>query len=98
MAEAARQHGQGQAYVALSPGSLSEESIRALDSNGVPWLVITARGDRFLTEIVTALREQGETVELLTIPGSEHATDILVTNPDVAERVAVWLARQLRAH
>ncbi len=96
MAEAGREHGYGQAYVALSPGSFSEESILAIDSSGVPWLFITSKDERFLREITASLQEQSQTVELVIVPGTRHATDILEAHPDMAERVAVWLAQRLR--
>ncbi len=40
MAEAGRIGGFAQAYVALSPGSFSDESIAAMDESGVPWLFV----------------------------------------------------------
>ena len=56
MAEAARRTRYAQAYVALSPGSFSETSIRAIDPSAVPWLFISAREDRHLVDIVADLR------------------------------------------
>ena len=95
MAEAGRMYGYGQAYVALSPGSFSEESIQAIDSSGVSWLFITSKGDRFLQEITAVLQEQSQTVERVMLPGTRHATDMLEAHPDMAERVAVLLAQRL---
>ena len=96
MAEAGREQGYGQAYVALSPGSFSERSILAIDSSGVPWLFVVSNNERFLREITASLREQSQTVEVVIVPGTEHATNILVGHPDMAERIAVWLAQRLR--
>ncbi len=97
MAEAGRKHGYASTYVALSPGSFSEESIAAIDTSQVPWLFITSRDDRFLQEISATVRERSESVELLIIPGDRHATDIFEDRPDIAERIAIWLERQLQA-
>ncbi len=36
-----------------------------------------------------------ETAEIVIIPGEQHATDILETHPNLAERIAVWLASSL---
>jgi dienelactone hydrolase len=96
MAEAGRAEGYARAYVTLSPGSFSEASIQGIDASGVPWLFIAANNDRFLAEITDALREQSRTVELLLVPGTGHATDLLQEHPELAERIAVWLAHELR--
>jgi dienelactone hydrolase len=95
MAEAGRTGGYAQAYVALSPGSFSDESVRGIDGSGVPWLFIVSNNERYLTEITAAVQAESHTVELLILPGTEHAADILDVHPDMAERVAVWLAAQL---
>jgi len=96
MAEAGRLHGYVRAYVALSPGSFSDESVRGIDSSGVPWLFVVSRDERYLREITAAVREQSRTVEMVVLPGTEHAARILNSRPDIAERIAVWLATQLR--
>ena len=95
MAEAGRLYGNAQAYVALSPGSFSDESIDAIDSSGIPWLFIASRDERHLHDIVASLREKSHSVELLMVPGTEHASRLLSTHPSLAERIAVWLASKL---
>lgn len=95
MAEAGRKNGYAQAYAALSPGSFSEESITAMDESKVPWLFIVSRQERFLHEIAASVQSTTQAVEILYIPGSEHATRILESRPDVSERLAIWLAAQL---
>jgi len=97
MAEAGRLHGYAQAYVALSPGSFSDESIAGIDASGVPWLFVTARDERFLQEITAAVRTRSRTVELLVVPGAGHATNLLSEHHDLGERIAVWLAARLTA-
>jgi dienelactone hydrolase len=97
MAQAGRNTGPCQAYVALSPGSFSEESIGAIDSSEIPWLIVIAKDDEFLQSHIVALQEMSHKVELVIIPGSEHATNILDARPDIAERVVIWFAYQLRA-
>jgi len=32
---------------------------------------------------------------ILFVPGEAHATDILLGRPDLAERLAIWLQREL---
>jgi dienelactone hydrolase len=96
MAEAGRLHEYAQAYVALSPGSFSEETVLGIDASGVPWLFVVSRDDRFLGEITASVQRQSKTAELLLLPAAAHATDIFASNPDVAERIATWFANRLR--
>ncbi len=96
MAEAGRRYAYAQAYVALSPGSFSESSIRAIDTSGVPWLFVVSRDERFLREITASVQAASESVHVEILPGTAHATDLLAAHPDLAERLAVWFTRQLR--
>jgi len=95
MAEAGRLSGYAVAYVALSPGSFSDTSIDAIDTGGVPWLLVTARNDSFLGEITASVQARSEDAQVEVLPGSAHATDMLGEHPDLAERLAVWLAYRL---
>ena len=95
MAEAGRVFGFAQAYVALSPGSFSDESITAIDSSGVPWLFVATAEDTYLMEIVSSLREQTSLPTYLLLPGRTHATDMLDEFPSLAEHIAIWLSEQL---
>jgi cation diffusion facilitator CzcD-associated flavoprotein CzcO len=96
MAEAGRNHGYAQAYVALSPGSFSDPSIEGIDASGVAWLFIVSNNERHLREITALVQARSETVELVIVPGTQHATRILGARPDMAERIAVWLEQHLR--
>ena len=42
MAEAGAQVGYADMYIALAPGNFSEDSIKAIDASGVPWLFVRA--------------------------------------------------------
>ena len=96
MAEAGRKFRYANAYVILSPGSFSDESIRTMDSSGVPWLFVASEHDRFLQEITASVVERSDSVEVVIVPGTSHATNILETSPDMAERIAVWLCQRLQ--
>ena len=96
MAEAGRKHGYARAYVELSPGSFSEASITGIDSSGVAWLFIVSRNEWHLREITASVQARSNTVELIIVPGAEHATRILEARPEMAERIAVWLTQHLR--
>ncbi len=95
MAQAARADEYCQAYVALSPGSLGDDSINAIDSCDVPWLIVIAEDDRYLKEISQAIQETSEKVELHSILGSRHGTNVLQHHPEVADLLADWLADHL---
>lgn len=95
MTEAGRLHGYVSAYVVLSPGSFSDESVRSIDLSGAPWLFITSRDERFLQDIRATVTDQSRTVEQIILRGRGHATDLLEQYPDLAERIAVWISHRL---
>lgn len=95
MAVAAREHRSAQAYVALSPGSFSEESIAAIDPSGIPWLFVKSEDERYLRGFETDVRELSESAEIIILPGSAHATDLLAQHRELPERIASWLADRL---
>lgn len=96
MAEAGRMIGYAAAYVELSPGSFSDESIAGIDESGVPWLFVTSRDEPHLQEIRQLVTEQSLTVEQIITPGRNHASRLLGDFPDLNERIAVWLESKLR--
>jgi len=96
MAEAGREEGYAQAYVALSPGSLSDASIAGMDASGMPWLFIASHEERFLQEITAAVQVESESAEVLLLPGTAHGSDLLGIHPELAEHIADWLAARLR--
>lgn len=95
MAVAGREHRYAQAYVALSPGSFSEESLAAIDPSGIPWLFVKSENERYLRGFETEVRELSESAEILILPGSAHATDLLAEHDELAGRIASWLADRL---
>jgi dienelactone hydrolase len=96
MAEAGRNAGYAQAYVALSPGSFSDESIAEMDGSGASWLFIVTKNERYLSDIVAKVHEQTRSVEIVYLPGDKHATDILDDRADLATRIAIWLDSVLK--
>lgn len=97
MMVAAKQVGYAAAYVGLSPGSLSDESIAAIDAHNVPFLLVVARHERYLKEVAQALRDQSRTAEFLELSGTEHATRLLRAHPGLAARLALWFRVKLVA-
>ncbi len=91
MALAARQSGYAQAYVSLSPGSLSDQSIETVDPSGVPWLFVRAVEERpFFDDIFAAIEEKSD-ADIMILPGKGHADRLLAQHPRLAAQLAVWL-------
>lgn len=93
---AARSEPPPRAWVFLSPGSLSQESIAWLASSGSPWLFVRTHEERApsmipITEEVLAEHSS----EVLILTGNQHGTIILEAHPALAEQIAVWLAAKL---
>lgn len=95
MAEAGRLTTFARAYVALSPGSFSDESIAGIDTSGVPWLFIASREERFLKEITAAVLAETRTADIVLVPGRAHASNLLEDHPDLVPRIAAWLDQAL---
>ncbi len=68
----ARKDGYGKAYVALSPGSFSKESMEAIDPSGIPWLFIrsTQEKSKVMKESFSALREKSNTAQFMEVGGT----------------------------
>ena len=96
MAEAGRIYGYANAYVVISPGSFSEESITGIDASNVPWFFIAANDEKYLQEITTEVYEKSKSVELLVVPGSKHASNLLIDDKNLTEIIAVWLSHNLK--
>lgn len=94
-AEAGRRYGFADAYVLLSPGSLSEESIANIDPSERPWLYVASKDERFLADITPAVQSQTE-AEMLLKPGTTHAAALLLQHPDLNHQIATWLANTLQ--
>ncbi|HSF19445.1 MAG TPA: hypothetical protein VLK65_28235 [Vicinamibacteria bacterium] len=101
--EALRHGGErASAYVILSPGSFSEESIAAVDASGVPWLFIRTSEEsevslEFIDAVFEALASQSKSAEVRVIAGAGHATRIFDEHPFIIQEVAEWLAERLGA-
>ena len=95
MAEAGRINGFEKAYVELSPGSFSDESIEMIDKSKASWFFISAKEDTHLVEITDLVNKNSKTVDLLILPGKEHASNLLNDNPTLNEIIATWFYNKL---
>jgi dienelactone hydrolase len=96
MAVAARQGAAGAAYVALSPGSLSEESMREIDSSGRPWWLIASDSERFARRVVDQAAAISGSAKVTYVSGRAHASDILGVHLNLEAEIADWFAAKLR--
>ena len=96
MVEAAAETRFADIYVALSPGSFSDESIAAIDPSDVPWLFVRAEVELpFFPELFSAIREGSDTAEIWLLPGEGHATDLFDHNPQLHLRLIDWTTERL---
>jgi dienelactone hydrolase len=95
MALAQRASATASAYVALSPGSLSTQTIDEIDDRRVPWWILRSRDERFVRDVMEAARTRSRTARVTEVPGRAHATDMLISNPNLNARIADWLAQVL---
>ena len=83
-------------YVALAPGSFSEESIAAIDTSEVPWLFVRAEVELpFFPELFNSIREGSKTAEIRVLPGEGHATDLFDHNPNLHWQLIDWISDRL---
>jgi hypothetical protein len=96
MVEAALNTKFADVYVALAPGSFSEESIAAIDPSDVSWLFVRAEIELpFFPELFATIKDGSETAEIWLLPGSGHATDLFDENPELHLRIIDWIAERL---
>jgi len=95
MAVAARGGARAVAYVALSPGSLSAQTIDGIDRSGAAWWILRSRDERFVRDVVDGARARSRTARVTEVAGHAHATDMLVSTPTLAREIAEWLTMRL---
>lgn len=96
MVEAATETGFADIYVALAPGSFSEQSIAAIDASAVPWLFVRAEVELpFFPDLFAAIRSGSHTAEIWVLPGEGHATDLFAHNPELHLRLIEWIVERL---
>ena len=91
MVSAARSGSYAKAYVALSPGSFSEESMRSIDRTGIPWFFIKSVDEiALMNDVFAAIRANSKTARILEVSGKSHASDLLAEHPDLEEVITLW--------
>ena len=96
MVEAAAKTKFADIYIALAPGSFSDESIAAIDPSGVPWLFVRAEIELpFFPALFVAIRDGSKSAEIWLLPGEGHATDLFDHNPELHLRLIDWIVERL---
>ena len=96
MAAAARAGSKAGAYVALSPGSFSDQSAGDIDASATPWWFIASRDERFAQAVVAGIPDVSRTAEVTIVSGNAHASDILSPHFILNDEIADWFAARLR--
>ncbi|MEM7414408.1 MAG: hypothetical protein AAF389_02860 [Gemmatimonadota bacterium] len=96
-AESGRQTTFAHAYVLLSPGSLDDASIAAMDGSGADWLVISSETDSRLTDIMASVSSGSALAETRILPGRGHGTGLFDHQPALVADLVAWLAARLDA-
>lgn len=95
MMVAARKNGYEKAYIALSPGSYSDESLDKIDSSEASYLFVVSAEERHLQGFLPDVRKKSKSAQTLEVAGDKHATDLLEALPELAEMLAVWFKYRL---
>lgn len=90
------------AYVMMSPGSFSQESIDAIGEADAAWLFVRTQDEspaakQFIDAIHDELKVTAPQAETIVYPGAGHATLIFETQPQAVDDIADWLAAALGA-
>ncbi|MEZ4429774.1 MAG: CocE/NonD family hydrolase [Nannocystaceae bacterium] len=88
------------AYVMVSPGSFSDESIALIDRSGAPWLFVRTTEESpvsrpFIDEVFDALARGSKLAEVRVLEGEGHATRIFDLHPTLIDELAGWIAGRL---
>lgn len=95
-AQASKLSGFADAYVQLSPGSISSDSIKMADVSGVPWLFVRAKIERsFFDAIFEDIKVLSKTAETRIVPGKSHATRLLKHHPPLEDELVDWFKAKL---
>ena len=88
------------AYVMLSPGNFSEESVLAARESDARWLFVRSVEESpvalpHIDTLFTLLEGRAPRLERRTMAGAGHATRLFETRPDLPEELADWLVASL---
>jgi dienelactone hydrolase len=99
LALAIRGRSRPRAIVALSPGSFSDSSLAAIDSDGRRWLFVYSAREMIVRrrQMDHWTRRGSRRARVLVVPDSAHASQMLSNVPFLEARLAEWFSRALGA-
>lgn len=87
------------AYIEMSPGSFSPESIAKIDQSAKPWLFVRVENElSFFPALYQDIREGSKNAEIIVYPGQSstgHATRLLKSRPEVEDFFLEWIEEAL---
>jgi len=95
---ASRKFRAAECYIALSPGSFSNESIMKIDSSKANILFLKSMDEKSMQGFEKIVFSATKRAQVLIVPGAMHATDILDSYPDISLFLADWLHSHLKGY
>ena len=95
-ARAAREGAEIRAFVIMSSGSFSDESISFVADSEYPWWFIAAEDDANPSEAMKKAAASSELTELTVFESGGHGTYLFSTRNELEEMIAGWFAEKLR--
>lgn len=92
---ASRKFKYAKSYIALSPGSFSNESILNIDSIKTNTLFIKSYEEKSMQGFEVDVFSKSRKAQIFVVAGKIHATDILTIYPDINFLIVDWLANHL---
>ena len=89
------------AYVMMSPGNFSNESIAAAKDSGARWLFVRSveegpASKPHIDALFDALETDAPSIERRVLEGSGHATELLDGRPEFVVELSLWIAEALQ--
>ncbi|MBT5072770.1 MAG: hypothetical protein HOJ34_12125 [Kordiimonadaceae bacterium] len=96
MVSASEEVGFADAYIEMSPGSFSPQSIAKIDISGKPWFFVRAENELpFFPVLYENIRAGSTIAEIKVYPGEGHGTDLLKIRPEVEDFFLEWIENAL---
>lgn len=97
MMKAAEESGWADAYIALAPGSFSQESMDKIDPSRKPFYFLRAETELpFFDGIFAGITEKSKTAKIKVLPGDKHASDLLIGNEELEDDLIEWLTFKMK--
>lgn len=96
MMKAAEISGYVDAYIALSPGDFSDESIDKIDATGKPWFFLRTENELpFFDELFLKIKDRSNNAKIKIVNGDGHASMMLQGRPSLEDELVRWVEQSL---